>query len=114
SRLIPSTVTTASSMKSGAVSTFQPSGHVSYFAIRKSRTGRPITKSTSGTMTLANGKSVLGKYTLVTSGRFDKRLRLARLRADAKYCIGSTPATTRLGYGVVPDGKFANFPKTIT
>ena len=40
--------------------------------------------------------------------------RLARLRADAKYCIGSTPATTRLGYGVSPAGKFANLPKTIT
>ena len=32
--------------------------------------------------------------------------------ADAKYCIGRTPAMTRLGYGTSPDGKFANFPKT--
>ena len=34
--------------------------------------------------------------------------------AEAKYCIGSTPAITRLGYGVSPDGKFANLPKMIT
>ena len=60
------------------------------------------------------GAASRGKYTFVTSGRFASRLRLARLRADAKYCIGSTPATTRLGYGVEPAGKFANLPKTIT
>ena len=82
--------------------------------MRKTSTGSPTTKSTSGTHTPPSGRSVRGKYTFVTSGRFESRLRLARLRADAKYCIGSTPATTRLGYGVEPAGKFANFPKTIT
>ncbi len=34
--------------------------------------------------------------------------------ADAKYCIGITPAAVRLGYGVLPCGNFANLPKTIT
>ena len=111
---MPSTVTTASRMNSGAVRTSQPDGHVSYFHMRKSSTGRPTTKSTSGTRRRASGSSVRGKYTFVTSGRFDSRLRLARVSAEAKYCIGSTPATTRLGYGVEPAGKFANFPKTIT
>src|SRR6185503_19001005 len=101
-------------MNSGAVRTFQPSGHVSYLTMRNSSTGSPTTKSTSGTETPASGRRVRGKYTLVTSGRFDRRLRLARLSADAKYCIGSTPATTRLGYGVEPAGKFANLPNTIT
>ena len=101
-------------MKSGAVRVSQPDGHVSYFQMRKMSTGRPTTKSTSGTHTPPSGSSVRGKYTFVTSGRFESRLRLARLRAEAKYCIGSTPATTRLGYGVEPAGKFANLPKTIT
>ena len=56
-----------------------------------------------------------GKYTFVTSGRFESETQCStRLSADVKYCIGSTPATTRLGYGVLPAGKFANLPKTIT
>ena len=75
-------------MKRGAVSVSQPEGHVSYFQMRKTSTGRPTTKSTSGTLTPPSGSSVRGKYTFVTSGRFDSRLRLARLSAEAKYCIG--------------------------
>ena len=55
-----------------------------------------------------------GKYTFVTSCRFESRLMLESVSAEAKYCIGSTPATTRLGYGVPPSGKFANFPNTTT
>ncbi len=94
--------------------TCHPFGHVSYRAISTSRIGRPITKSTSGTVTPESGSSVRGKYTFVTSGRFASRLRLESVSADAKYCIGSTPATTRLGYGVSPAGKFANLPKMTT
>ena len=65
-------------------------------------------------MTPASGSSVRGKYTFVTSWRFASRLRLDSVSAEAKYCMGSTPAITRLGYGVSPDGKFANLPKMIT
>ena len=82
--------------------------------MRTSSTGRPTTKSTSGTQTRASGSSVRGKYTFVTSGRFASEAQAREAQADAKYCIGSTPATTRLGYGVEPAGKFANLPKTIT
>ena len=35
-----------------------------------------------------------GKYTLVTSGRLAARLMLEPVNAEAKYCIGSTPAMT--------------------
>ena len=73
-----------------------------------------MTKSRSGTVTAASGSSVRGKYTFVTSWRFESRLMLERVSAEAKYCIGSTPAMTRLGYGVPPSGKFANFPKMTT
>ena len=94
---MPSTVTTASRMNSGAVRIFQPYGHVSYCHMSTISTGRPTTKSTSGTQTPPSGSSVRGKYTFVTSGRFASRLMLDSVSADAKYCIGSTPATTRLG-----------------
>ncbi len=36
---------------------------------------------------------------------------LASVSAEAKYCIGSTPATTRLGYGVPPDGEVRELPE---
>ena len=58
---MPSTVTTASRMKSGAVSVSQPEGHVSYFQMRTTSTGSPTTKSTSGTHTPPSGRSVRGK-----------------------------------------------------
>ncbi len=70
-------------------------------------------KSIIGTMTAASGRSARGKYTFVTSWRFAARLRLEPVSDDAKYCIGSTPAITRLGYGTSPAGKFANLPKTM-
>ena len=54
-------------------------------------------KSIIGTMTAASGRSARGKYTFVTSWRFAARLRLDPVSDDAKYCIGSTPAITRLG-----------------
>ena len=39
---------------------------------------------------------------------------LEPLSDEVKYCMGSSPAYTSVGYGVVPDGNFANFPKTMT
>ena len=96
-------------MKSGAVSVSHPDGHVSHFQMRTSTT----TKLTSGTHTPPSGRSVR-EQTFVARGRFESKLRLARLSDDAKYWMGSTPASTEVGYGVLPAGKFANFPKTIT
>ena len=88
----PSAVTTASPRNSGASSTSAPPGHVSYTAINTRSTGSPTRKSTNGTMTAASGSSVRGKYTFVTSLRFAARLMLDPVSAEAKYCIGSTPA----------------------
>ena len=111
---MPSTVTTASSMKSGAVRISQPGRPRVVLPHEEDEHGKPDDEvDERHAAPPPSGSSVRGKYTFVTSGRFASRLRLARLRAEAKYCIGRTPATTRLGYGVPPDGKFANLPKTI-
>ena len=62
-------------------------------------------------MTAASGSSVRGKYTFVTRCRFASRLMLESVSAEAKYCIGRTPATTRTRVRVPPAGKFANLPE---
>ena len=63
-------------------------------------------------MTAASGSSVRGKYTFVTRLRFAARLMLDPVSAEAKYCIGSTPASTSTWYFTSPDGKSANRPNT--
>src|SRR4051812_5446682 len=77
------------------------------------RNGNAAIRSTIGTITAASGSSTRGKYTFVTSARFATRAVLDSASAEAKYCIGTMPAAARLGNGVLPCGKFANFPNTI-
>ena len=112
---MPSTVTTASRMKSGAVSDL-PAGRPGVVLPDESdSTGRPTTKSTSGTTHPAEREQRPREVDLRDERKVRERGSGSRgSDAEAKYCIGSTPATTRLGYGVVPAGKFANLPKTIT
>ena len=61
-------------MKSGAVRISQPAGHVSYFAHEDEQHGQADDEVDERHRTRrASGSSVRGKYTFVTSGRFDEQ-----------------------------------------
>src|SRR5713226_5323808 len=101
-------------MNTGASANSGPFGQVPYLAINPISTNIPIAKSTTGVNTADNGNMTRGKYTFVTRLAFETRLMLEPLSEEVKYCIGSRPAYTSVGYGVRPEGNFANFPKTMT
>ena len=111
---MPSAVSTASPMKRGASRIFKPSARCRTSPMRKSSTGRPIRKSTNGTLTPASGRSVRGKYTFVTSGRFDEQAQAREGQGGSEVLHRQHAGDHEAGYGVSPAGKFANFPNMTT